>query len=200
MRGITLEVRGVSADGFRHRGLKTAGFSLISPVIVVNPSEYGGLMRASGAVKPGDTLITNTCLIALDVTVLFTHNDGVALFLKHRWLRLVLAAYMGVAMMGTFIFVLMESLPEARAAGDVLTPGGVFASIDYAIDCLFESESATGKAGRHSYSVARNGFLRIITPAELQNSETFFSRLSLRTIAETNHFNKKNSILLKLRI
>ncbi|MDR1470425.1 MAG: hypothetical protein LBT00_14170 [Spirochaetaceae bacterium] len=104
------------------------------------------------------------------------------------------------AIMGTFIFVLMESFPEAHFAGDNITPGGVFASIDYAIDCLVESGSLTGKAGRHSFSVAHKGFLRITTPAALQNAETFFSRLSLRTIEETNHLNKKNAIRLKLRI
>jgi hypothetical protein len=121
-------------------------------------------------------------------------------FLKQKWLRLILAAYMVLAMMGTFIFVLVESFPEVNLAGDEITEGNNFSSIDYAIDCLSESGSLTGKTGRHLFFPARNDFLCISTPAELQNSETFFSRLSLRTIEETNHLNKKSSISLKLRI
>ena len=38
--------------------IKTAGFPVISPVLVVNADEYGRLIFASGTVKPGDTLIT----------------------------------------------------------------------------------------------------------------------------------------------
>jgi PTS system beta-glucosides-specific IIC component len=38
--------------------IKAAGFPIISPVLIVNAGEYGGLVFASGAVKPGDTLIT----------------------------------------------------------------------------------------------------------------------------------------------
>jgi hypothetical protein len=136
----------------------------------------------------------------LDKTALFIHNAVMAFFLKQKRLCPLLAAYLVFAIMGTFIFALTESFPAMDLAGDALTPGGVFASIDYAIDCLVESGSVTGRAGRHSFSPARNGFLRITTPAELQKSETFFSRLSLRTIEETNHLNKKNDIRLKLRI
>jgi hypothetical protein len=112
----------------------------------------------------------------------------------------MLAVYLGFSIMGTFIFALTESFPEVDLAGDELTQGSIFASIDYAIDSLIESGSLIGKARRHSFSVARNVFLRIPSPAELKNFETFFSRLSSRTIEETNHLNKKNYILLKLRI
>ncbi|MDR0639029.1 MAG: hypothetical protein LBG27_09065 [Spirochaetaceae bacterium] len=137
---------------------------------------------------------------ALDKTVWFIHDVVMAFFLKQRGLRLILAAYMVFAIMGTFIFVLMESFPEVNFAGDEITQGGVFASMDYAIDCLVESGSLTGKAGKYSPSVARNSFLRISTLAGSQNIEMFFCHLSLKAIEETNHLNKKSSILLNLRI
>jgi hypothetical protein len=146
------------------------------------------------------SLVNDNADALLDRTALFIDNGLMAFFLKQKGLRLILAAYFVFALMGTFIFALTESFSEVHFAEDALTPGGVFASIDYAIDCLVESGSLTGKAGRHSLSVARSGFLRITSPAELQNSETFFSHLSLRTIEETNHLNKKNAILLKRRI
>jgi hypothetical protein len=136
----------------------------------------------------------------LDKIVLFGYNDIMSLFSKQKWLYLMLAVHLGFSIMGTFIFALTESFPEVDLAEDELTPGSIFASIDYTSDCLTGSGSLIGKARRHSFSVARNGFLRITSSAELKNSEMFFSRLSLRTIEETNHLSKKKSILLKLRI
>jgi uncharacterized protein YccT (UPF0319 family) len=112
----------------------------------------------------------------------------------------MLAAYMVFAIMGTFILVLTESFPEVDVREDNLTPVGIFSSIDYSIDCVAENSSLTGKAGRNSLSTTRNGMLRIEMPIGLQNTEMFFSCLSLKTIEETNHFNKKNSIRLQLRI
>jgi hypothetical protein len=111
-----------------------------------------------------------------------------------------LAAYMILAVLGTFTFAVTESLSVADWKTDELRPGGVFAPIDYAIECLAECSGQTGKTGRHPFSTARNGLPRVELPLALQGMETVFALLSLRTIEQMNHFDKKNSILLKLRI
>ena len=136
----------------------------------------------------------------LDTTALFVHTTPMPFFLKQRRPRLVLAACMVFAILGTFNFALLESFPEVEPVGDKLAQNGVFASTDYSIDCLVESGNVNVKAGRHSLPGAYNGFWRIPTLAGVQDSEMLFSCQSLRTIEETNHLNKKNSILLKLRI
>jgi PTS system beta-glucosides-specific IIC component len=43
---------------FDINAIRDAGFSTVSPVLVVNPGDFGGLSFASGSVKPGDPLIT----------------------------------------------------------------------------------------------------------------------------------------------
>jgi hypothetical protein len=119
---------------------------------------------------------------------------------KTKWARLVMAVYMIVAITGTFAFALADSFPAVNIGTDELGPSRIFAPIDYAVGCLADGNGITGKAGRYSFSPVRNSFLRIdITPL-LQNTETLFSHSFLRTIEETNHLNKKNTILLKLRI
>jgi hypothetical protein len=119
---------------------------------------------------------------------------------KTKWVRLATAVYMAVAITGTFTFALTDSFPDVRMGRDELTPSGIFAPIDYAVGCLAEGNGVTSKTGRYSYSLARNNFLRIDVLIGLQNTETFFSHVSLRAIEETNHLSKKNNILLKLRI
>jgi hypothetical protein len=114
--------------------------------------------------------------------------------------RFVMAAYMVVAIAGTFTFALADSLPVVNAGKDALTPSRVFASIDYTVDCLAESGGVFSKTGRYSFSPVRNSFLRIGVLPGLQNTKAYVSPVLLRTIEETNHLNKKNSILLKLRI
>jgi hypothetical protein len=123
-----------------------------------------------------------------------------AFLLKQRRFRPILAGYTIFAMMGMFILVLTESFPEVDFVGDTLTSSGVFESIDYTIDCMAENGNLTYKQGRYSFSVTRNGPLRIEMLPGLQDPRMLFSCFSLKTIEETNHLNKKSSILLKLRI
>jgi hypothetical protein len=121
-------------------------------------------------------------------------------FPKIKWARLAVAVYMAAAITGTFTFALADSFPDVRMEKDELTPSGIFAPIDYVVGCLAEGNGVTGKAGKYSSSPARNNFLRIDVLIGLQNTETLFSHVSLRAIEETNHLDKKNAILLKLRI
>jgi hypothetical protein len=119
---------------------------------------------------------------------------------KTKWARLVVAVYMVFAITGTFTFALADSFPAVDMGKDELGPSRIFAPIDYAVGCLADGNGVTGKTGRSSFSPARNSFLRIDIVPGLQNTETLFSHIFLRTIEETNHLNKKNTILLKLRI
>lgn len=107
---------------------------------------------------------------------------------------------MTAAMTGTFAFALADSFPSVDIGKDKLSSGGIFAPIDYAIYCLVESSGANGKSGRNSFSPVRSNTMRVDMLSVLQKIEILFSYDSLRTIQETNHFNKKNTILLKLRI
>ncbi|MDR1232535.1 MAG: hypothetical protein LBK61_14175 [Spirochaetaceae bacterium] len=136
----------------------------------------------------------------LDKRKILAHNGDMVVFLKAKWARFVTVAYMATAIMGTFAFALADSFPSINLGKDKLSPGGIFAPIDYAVNCLAEGNSTTGKAGRNSFSPMRNNFSRIDMLPGLQKTETLFSYELLRTIEETNRFDKKNTILLKLRI
>jgi hypothetical protein len=128
------------------------------------------------------------------------YNNNMVFFPKTEWARFVAGAYMVAALMGTFAFALADSFPGIDIGKDELSPGGIFAPIDYAVNYLAESSGATGKTGRNSFSPVRNNSLRVDMLSGFQKIETLFSYDSLRTIEETNHFDKKNTIFLKLRI
>jgi hypothetical protein len=136
----------------------------------------------------------------LDKIGILVHNISTVFIPKIKLTRLMAVAYMAAAITGAFTFALTDSFPVLDIGKDELAPGGIFAPIDYAVGCLAEDSTAVGKAGRHSFSPVRNNLLRIDMATGLQNTETLFSHVSLRTIEETNHLNKKNVILLKLRI
>jgi hypothetical protein len=136
----------------------------------------------------------------LDNANILVYNENMVFLPKTKWARFATAVYMAAAIMGTFTFALTDSFPDVGLGKDELTPSGIFAPIDYAVGCLAEGNGVTGKAGKYSSSLARNNFLRIDVLIGLQNMGTLFSHVSLRAIEATNHLDKKNTILLKLRI
>jgi hypothetical protein len=156
-----------------------------------------GCTLAAGAAPSSNCALQ----IPLDKRKLFIHNENdMSFFPKIKWARFLAVAYMTAALTGTFAFALADSFPSVDVKKDKLSSGGIFAPIDYAVYCLAESSGVSGKSGRNSFSPARSNIMRVDMLSELQKIETFFSYDSLRTIQETNHFNKKNTILLKLRI
>jgi hypothetical protein len=124
-----------------------------------------------------------------------------ALLLGKKWSRLILAAYLVLAVMGIFTFSVIEHLHsddfwKAKTGGS----GGFFALIDHTTDCLSENVIILGKARGHSFSPLQNSSLRIMMSPGAKDAKTVFSQSFLRIIEKTNYLNTKNTILLKLRI
>jgi hypothetical protein len=121
------------------------------------------------------------------------------LFRAKKWTRLVLPAYLAIALTGAFAFAAADQLrPGDFGRGP--RPGVSFLQADLALDCLAESEAVIGKAGGHSLSPLRNGSLRIVLPLGPQAVGAFCSQASLKIIEKAHYRDIKNTILLKLRI
>jgi hypothetical protein len=118
-----------------------------------------------------------------------------------KWPRLILAAYLVLAVMGIFTFAVIEPFYfddfGKAAAGE---SGGFFALIDHTTDCLSETAIIQGKAKGHSSSSLHNSSLRGMMSLGAKDAQTVFSQSFLRVIEKANYLNIKNAILLKLRI
>jgi hypothetical protein len=123
-----------------------------------------------------------------------------ALVLGRKWLRLILAAYLAVAVLGIFTFIATEPLRSIDFWGDKPVSGGFFTPIDLSIDCLAEGTTIMSKARGHSFSPLRAGALRMAAPPGAQYTGTVPVQSSFRAIETVNHRTIKNAILLKLRI
>jgi hypothetical protein len=121
-----------------------------------------------------------------------------ALFLEKKWPRLILAAYLTVAVMGIFTFLAVEPLRSVDFSADEPFSGGFFTPIDLPIDCLAESQTISTARG-HSFSPLRTGSLRLVLPGA-QHTGAVFVQSFLKAIEQVTYLNKKNTILLKLRI
>jgi hypothetical protein len=99
------------------------------------------------------------------------------LLLGKKWLRLILAAYLVLAVMGIFTFAVIDPLQsdgfwKAKTGGS----GGFFTLIDHTTDCLSENAIVLGKAKGHSFSSLHNSSLRItMFPGAKDAKIVFFS-------------------------
>jgi hypothetical protein len=124
-----------------------------------------------------------------------------ALLLGKKRLRLILTAYLVLAVMGIFTLAVIEPFQSddfwKAKAGE---SGGFFTLIDHTTDCLSENVIILGKARGHSFSPLHKGSPRITMSLGAKDAKTVFSQSFLRVIEKTNYLNLKNTILLKLRI
>ncbi|GHV57306.1 hypothetical protein AGMMS49579_22980 [Spirochaetia bacterium] len=122
------------------------------------------------------------------------------LFLEGKWPRLILAAYLAIAIMGLFTFAAAGPLRSLDSWDNDPFSESFFTSIDLAIDCLAEGETIMSRAGRYSFSPLRTGFLRLLMLNAPQNAGSVLAQSSLKAIEKVNYLDIKNTILLKLRI
>jgi hypothetical protein len=122
------------------------------------------------------------------------------LFSGKKWPRRTLAVYLMLAIMGTFIFSMVENLDFPEMDKDQTVSGGFFTSIEYTIDWLIEDITIISKAGGHSFSPLRNGTLRMFMLFSIQTVGIFLVQLLLKKIKIDNSSILKNTIPLKLRI
>jgi hypothetical protein len=122
------------------------------------------------------------------------------LFPEKKQPRLILAALLVLAMMGTFTFAEVEFFRFGDFEDNGPISGGFFSPADYTIDCLAAAGALISKARGYSFPPLRNASLRSVAALGTQNAGIALSRLSLKTIENTHRFNIKSAILLKLRI
>jgi hypothetical protein len=122
------------------------------------------------------------------------------LFSGKKWPRRILAVYLILVIMGTFIFSMAENLDFSGMNINQTVSGGFFASIEYTIDWLIEDTTIISKANGYPSSPLRNGTLRIFMFLGIHTAGIFLSQLLLKKIKIDNISILKNTIPLKLRI
>jgi hypothetical protein len=124
-----------------------------------------------------------------------------ALLLGEKRPPLILTAYLALAVIGIFTFVVIEPFhADDFWNANTERSDGVFTLIDYTTDCLSENVVILGKAGGYSFSPLHNSSLRTMMSLGAKDAKTIFSLSFLRIIEKTNYLNIRNTILLKLRI
>jgi hypothetical protein len=122
------------------------------------------------------------------------------LFPEKKRSHLILVAILILAVTGTFTFAEVEFFRSGDFENNGPISGGFFSPSDYSIDCLAAGGALISRARGHSFSPLRNASLRSAIALGTQNAGIVLSHLSLKAIKNTNHFNIKSAILLKLRI
>jgi hypothetical protein len=119
------------------------------------------------------------------------------LFLERKWPRLILAAYLSLAVMGIFFFAATEPLRIIGCWEDGLASGITVTQYDLLAESPVEGEPVISKARGHLFS---SGSLRIVMPLGTRDTGFVPAQSYLRVIENVNHLTIKNTILLKLRI
>ncbi|AEF82369.1 hypothetical protein [Leadbettera azotonutricia] len=122
------------------------------------------------------------------------------LLIKRKFPHLILAAYLAIAIIGAFSFSAIEPLREIDFWVDKPASSNFLEPIDHSINCLAEGTAIMSRARGYSFSLLRNGSLRVLMAFGLKNTGSSFFHASLAHAEKMNSLSTKYTIPLKLRI
>jgi hypothetical protein len=113
-----------------------------------------------------------------------------------KWLLYAAAAYLSFAAMGMFTFMSMDAPYFESGTSKILGQELFLAADTYAVECLAIISTTKG----NPFSALRHGSLRAVKPIISFAAGTGILYTAVRLITRAVAHNKKNTILLKLRI
>ena len=114
--------------------------------------------------------------------------------------NLILAAYLTLAILGSFIFSTGQAVSYEKFNKDILGANNYFSSINHSVDWLAVNTHSINKINRYSNSPLRNIFLRVFVLAEIIGIAMFIAKTNYKSSKNNNFPLIKNLVPLKLRI
>jgi len=120
--------------------------------------------------------------------------------IEKKQLKLVLLAYLILALIGSSVISVGEAFCFDYSNDDSICSGRYFSSISHIIDWLAGDVLTIRKTNGYSNSPIRNRLLRLFALAGITATAIYLAGANLKTIRNDNITIIKNLVLLKLRI
>ena len=127
------------------------------------------------------------------------YNHRMVRSLGKRHLHPIIAAVLGLVVLGTFVFLRSDIFHDSETNGKKPFSNGTFAPVDYTIDWLAENSITVNRTKRASSYALRNGVQRVLLLLKIHRATENLVLFPIHT-ENHNYLLNNNVIPLRLRI